>query len=330
MAIRRFFSNAAADWRERFIKEIRRKADPRALTDYGTSATDTYHDPVPLQHLIEAQDATVWHCEPKAELSIVLGTFERLPILRRSLESIRANGIQMPHEIIVIDGGSRDGSLEWLTKQTDILTIAQHNRSPDNRGQRRRSWGYFMNLGFRIAQGRWILMLSDDCVLVPDSVSNAITHAEQLQRAGRKIGGVAFYYRNWPEEREYYVQSTLGGMLMVNHGLFSKEALVKVGYADEENYSFYKCDSDLALKMWASGFEVVDSPKSFVEHLLLPAEKLRIENSSTMARDRAALIERWKGVFVHPEFPFLFKSPGKKTLQFVDESRAAEVFRGFI
>jgi glycosyltransferase involved in cell wall biosynthesis len=330
MGIRRFFSNSAADWRDRFIKEIRRTADPRALVAPGNDATDKYHDPLPMVHLLEAQDAAVWQSEAKAELSIVLGTFERLSILRRSVESIRANGIQVPYEIIVIDGGSRDGSLEWLIQQSDILTIAQHNRSPTKPGQRRRSWGYFMNLGFRVAQGRWILMLSDDCVLVRDSVANAVMHADELARAGRKIGGVAFYYRNWPEEQEYYVQSTLGGMLMVNHGLFSKEALVKVGYADEDNYSFYKCDSDLALKIWAAGFEIVDCPTAFVEHLLLPAEKLRVENSSTMARDRAALIERWKGVFVHPDFPFLFKSPGKRTLRFVDDSQAAEVFREFI
>src|SRR4029079_18662154 len=119
-------------------------------------------------------------------------------------------------------------------------------------------------------------------------------------------------------------------MLMVNHGLFSKEALMKVDYADEETYSFYKCDSDLALRLWASGYEIVDWPSAFVEHLVLPAEKLRAENSQTMARDRAALIERWKGKFVHPEFPFLFKSPGKKTSAFVDEYPAAEAFREFI
>jgi GT2 family glycosyltransferase len=117
---------------------------------------------------------------------------------------------------------------------------------------------------------------------------------------------------------------------MVNHGLYSKEALAAVGYADEDRYSFYKCDSDLALKMWAAGFEIVDCPKAFVEHFVLPEEKTRVENSSTMARDRAALIERWKGVFVHPDFPFLFKSPGKKTLVYRDETRAADVFREFV
>lgn len=330
MSIRRFFSNPAADWRDRFIREIRRTADPRALADQSSESSEKYHDPLPMQHLVDAQAGPAWRPAPKAELSIVLGTYQRLPVLRRTLESIRANGIQMPYEIIVIDGGSQDGSLEWLTKQSDILTIAQHNRSADKPSQRRRSWGYFMNLGFRIAQGRWILMLSDDCVLVRDSVASAITHADELQRAGRKIGGVAFYYRDWPEERDYYVQTTLGAMLMVNHGLFSKDALVAVGYADEESYSFYKCDSDLALRMWAAGFEVVDCPNAFVEHLLLPSEKLRVENSATMAQDRAALIERWKGIFVHPEFPFLFKAPGRKTREFVDASCAAEVFRDLL
>jgi GT2 family glycosyltransferase len=321
---------AVEDWRTRFIREIRRNADPRALTDYGNSASDQIHDPLPLVHLEEAKNAPAWQPDPDPELSIVLGTLDRLRILRRCLESIRRNANGIRCEIIVVDGGSHDGSVEWLAKQADVLTLVQHNRDPGRPGRRRRSWGYFMNLGFRIAQARWVLMLSDDCVLVPGAIANAVAHAEDLRRTGRSIGGVAFYFRNWPDEQEYYVQSTLGGMLMVNHGLFSKEALIKVGYADEQTYSFYKCDSDLALRMWAAGFEVVDCPTAFVEHLVLPSEKLRAENNQTMARDRAALIERWKGRFVHPEFPFLFKSPAKKTIEFKDESGAAQVFREFV
>src|SRR5688572_30363291 len=89
-------------------------------------------------------------------VSIVIGSYNRRRFLERAIESIRANGARSTHEQIVVDGGSTDGSLDWLVRQKDVITIVQHNRG-DFRGEpvRRRSWGYFMNLGFKAAQGRY-------------------------------------------------------------------------------------------------------------------------------------------------------------------------------
>jgi GT2 family glycosyltransferase len=85
-------------------------------------------------------------------ISIVLGSYNRLRFLKLTIKSIRNNGIAVPYEIIVIDGGSTDGSMAWLIKQKDIITIVQHNQGIWKGTQiKRRSWGYFMNLGFKSA-----------------------------------------------------------------------------------------------------------------------------------------------------------------------------------
>src|SRR5205814_3087641 len=134
--------------------------------------------------------------------------------LEPAIESVRSNGTRAPYELIVVDGGSTDGSVAWLTSQNDVVTIVQHNRG-EFRGQpvRRRSWGYFMNLGFKCAQGRYVLMISDDCLLVPGAIDLGLARFADLEAEGRLIGGVAFYYRNWPNERAYYVQRTFGRKL---------------------------------------------------------------------------------------------------------------------
>src|SRR5262245_43349195 len=172
-------------------------------------------------------------------VSIVVGSYNRRRFLEQAIETIRTNGARATYEQIVVDGGSTDGSLDWLVRQKDVITIVQHNRG-DFRGTpvRRRSWGYFMNLGFKAAQGRYILMISDDCLLVPGAIDRGVAHFAELEARGRQIGGVAFYYRNWPKEKNYYVQRTFGGKLMVNHGLFARSALEAVGWVDEDRYQF--------------------------------------------------------------------------------------------
>ena len=138
------------------------------------------------------------------QISVVLGSYNRRRFLKAAIESVRDNGIEVPYETIVVDGGSTDGSLKWLKQQKDIITIVQHNRG-SFRGQalRRRSWGYFMNLGFKCTQGKFILMISDDSLLVPGSVMNGLNHYEHLAAQGRNIGAIAFYYRNWPDQSDY-------------------------------------------------------------------------------------------------------------------------------
>jgi len=310
----------ASYWRDLLLHEIRRHADPRALNDCPA-------DNVRLRRTLNtsSHDASKWRAAARSEVSIVLATYNRLDALKLTIESIRNNGFTAPYEIIVVDGGSTDGTVDWLSKQKDILLLLQHNRDDDL--NRRRSWGYFMNLGFKLAEAPWILMLSDDCLLLNGSIENSLSYARQLESQGRTIGGLAYYFRNWPMDERYFVQHTIGGMLMVNHGLFSKQALMDVNYANEDDYSFYKADSDLSLKLWWNEYEIVDCRNAIVEHLVLPSEQLRTTNTQSMNDDRLTMINRWKGIYVYPELDNLFKTPGPEFIDFVDQTRAAEAFR---
>lgn len=232
-----------------------------------------------------------------AEVSYVLGSFNRRRLLERAVSSIRADCAGLKYEIIVVDGGSDDGSIEWICAQKDIIGVIQHNRYVKGGEKRRRmSWGRFMNIGFRAASAPWIAMISDDCYLLPGSTKAALERVAAAQAAGMRIGGCAFYYRNWPSEDRYYVQRTLGGNLMVNHGLYSRAALIEVGYANEDDYAFYKADSDLSLKIWAAGYAITDCEGALCEHFMGPDEEVRASNNEVMERDRRAMHARWPGL----------------------------------
>jgi glycosyltransferase involved in cell wall biosynthesis len=239
-----------------------------------------------------------------AQVSVVLGTYNRLAFLKATIASVRASQIDIPYEIIVVDGGSTDGTLDWLTAQRDIISIVQHNRETvDGKSQRKRSWGYFMNLGFKCAEGRYVCMISDDSVVHPDTLANGVRHFEREVAAGRRLGAVAFCWRSWPEEKQYRVSSTLGNKTMVNHGLFSREAVEQVGWIDDKHYDFYCADGDLALKIWHAGYEIVVCSDALLEHFERVDPAIRQQNLTGLNTDWSRYLERWTGIYYDPANP---------------------------
>ncbi|WP_213272805.1 glycosyltransferase [Hyphomonas sp.] len=233
----------------------------------------------------------------RPEISVVLGSLNRFELLKLAIDSVRRELRKLEGEILVVDGGSTDGSLEWLVQQHDIITLIQHNRyEADGVKRRRRSWGGFMNIGFRAAAAPNIAMISDDCLLMPGSLRNALERMKAARIAGVPVGACAFYFRDWPNDQRYFVQRTLGGNLMVNHGIYTREALEAVGYANEDDYVFYKADTDLSLKIWQSGFCIIDSPESVCEHYIGVGETLRQSNVALMDYDRAQMRALWSGL----------------------------------
>lgn len=254
-------------------------------------------------------------------VSVVLGSYNRFPFLKIAIKSIRAELINIPYEIIVVDGGSNDGAINWLVKQKDIITIVQYNRGNwKGHSVTRRSWGYYMNLGFKSAQGKYICMVSDDCLIIPGAILNGYSLFEEKLNEGQKIGAIAFYYRNWPRDKSYFVSTTLKNVINVNHGMYLREALEEVSFLDEESFLFYCGDDDLCIKLTNAGYRIIDSPNSFIEHLEHPSIRQNIQVGND---DLKNLLQKWENTFYFGEN----KIHSKILLEYNDKYGTAKKFR---
>ena len=90
----------------------------------------------------------------------------------KCLESVLDQSI-LPDEIIVIDGGSKDDTLEILRQ----FPVQVHH---ENSG----SIGYARNLGVKKAKGEIVFFIDSDCYAERDWVKNMIPHFDQAEVAG--------------------------------------------------------------------------------------------------------------------------------------------------
>ena len=210
------------------------------------------------------------HKDSQINISVVLGSLNRKSLLQETINSIRTDTFNGSMEIIVIDGGSTDGTCEWLAKQTDVFTMIQPNykiQDYDGTSRRAHSWGEFMNIGFKLAKGRWVLMVSDDLVLCKDAIKNGMEELETIIRTGEKIGGGAMFWREYPRDPQYHVKVLPDNVIHINHGFYLKEALEDVDYIDETSFEFYGADGDLSMRLNLGGWKTVALKSSFAEHL---------------------------------------------------------------
>ena len=119
------------------------------------------------------------------QFSVVIPTYNRLPMLLRVLDALAAQVDAPPFEIIVIDDGSSDETASVIAQRPGITFRTQPNGGP----------GRARNHGVSIATGRIILFIGDDTVPEPDFLAE---HARIHREQGNDPLVACLGYTGWP------------------------------------------------------------------------------------------------------------------------------------
>lgn len=224
------------------------------------------------------------------KVSVVIPTCNRKTLLMRCLDSVR-QGVNVPHETIVVDGMSADGTREWLAAQDRVLSVLE----PAAEGITKA-----VNRGFRLACGTYVMWLNDDAELVPGSVEAAL---ELIERRDLTDVGLVGFYHTMRQERnrldEVFLDGQCFGFFNVrgypyaNFGLLRRDLLERIGYADE-SYASFGWDPDLSLKVQLeAGLKVVGCRQALIRHAEHPDERRAFDVEHHFARSNERLFAKW-------------------------------------
>lgn len=214
-------------------------------------------------------------------LSIVTGTWNRLRYLQRMLTSARSRiprGID--YEFVIVDGGSTDGTLEWLRSQPDVHLIEHGALLGAVRA---------FTEGGEAAQGEYVLLANDDIEFTGNGIVEALVYLEQHSFCG----AVAFADdRPSPGYGEGYKVQHIQGitpegtpirLVYAQVGLFRRDAAQDAGWwgwhdTVMQQARTYGGDCFLSARLWEAGWTVDAVDGVQVNDLIVP-DSLRAMNT---------------------------------------------------
>ena len=188
--------------------------------------------------------------ENKYKISVVIPTLNRINTLQRALDSV-INQTYKPAEIIVVDNGSSDGTLNFLREQYPRITILTENKIGVSSAR---------NTGIKKSINQWIALLDSDDAWHPRKLEIQTSMLDSALKEYNLIHTDEVWFRNNKHINQMKKHKKQGGYIFErclslccispSSVLFKKNILDKVGLFDE---SLPVCeDYDMWLKICSS------------------------------------------------------------------------------
>lgn len=192
----------------------------------------------------------------RVDISLFAPTANRLRYLQNMVRSARLfMPVDCTYEIIIVDGGSTDGTLEWCRQQPDIVLI-EH-------GELKGTVKAFTD-GGKASRGTYAVMCNDDTEFMP----GALAAAKAWLDARSTCGCVAFAYDMPSHPGQFVVgkhtfqkpNGQISEQNFANMGMYRTALGNAVGWCGADDPDFgarsYGSDSYLSVRVWEAGYTI--------------------------------------------------------------------------
>jgi len=212
----------------------------------------------------------------------LLLTFNCLELTKKCVESVLAQNI--PVDLMIIDNGSTDGTVEWISNHSGIGYVFLNN---SNTGVSA-AWNMGLKYWFDTADAEHVLVLNNDTIIPTWFYRKLLSYPDPF------VTGIAV-------DQMSQIETIPFPCPPVPHPDFSaflirKEAWKRIGKFDE-SMKLYSSDQDYHLRGWFEGVRMskVNVPyyherSSTLKHSN-PAARLELESQANA--DRAELRRKW-------------------------------------
>jgi GT2 family glycosyltransferase len=212
-------------------------------------------------------------------VTIIILNWNGRELLQECLNSVIKTEYK-PIEIVVVDNGSTDDSVEFVRKDYKTVTILENG---ENLG-----YSEGNNRGIAIANGKYVVTLNNDIIVEKDWLNKPIIYLDNDMKIGaigcRQMNyynrSVVDSYFHYPVQEltlarlgygELYKEdspfSVPGYVISPNGGsaIYRKDIFIKIiGF--DSNFFAYNDETDLCMRIFLNGWKCVYAPQAVVYH----------------------------------------------------------------
>jgi glycosyltransferase involved in cell wall biosynthesis len=202
-------------------------------------------------------------------LSVVIPTYNRLPILRQCLEALERQELEAPierFEVVLVDDGSTDDTVAWLEANAASLPHLRLIRQDHGGPAEGR------NRGVEQARGDVVVFIDSDLVVLPDFL---VCHARALEQRWRQRGNrLCFTYGavvntarfENPTSEPHKLGDVSFAYFATGNVAIDKQVLEQAGLFDTAFRLYGWEDLELGERLRRMGVELVRCPRAVGYH----------------------------------------------------------------
>ncbi|MGB3789877.1 MAG: glycosyltransferase [Phormidesmis sp.] len=202
--------------------------------------------------------------------SVVIPTYNRKPILEKCLKAIedqvlRPDGSVEGYEIVLVDDGSTDGTVEWIRASADEFShVALYEQNHEGAAIAR-------NFGVQHSKGDTIIFIDSDLVVLDGFLQH---HADALTKAYQQGNERVFTYGRVvntcnferPTTEPFKVTDYSRAFFATGNVAIQKRWLLEAGLFDPQFTQYGWEDLELGVRLKNNGLSLIKCPEAVGYH----------------------------------------------------------------